>query len=290
MAAEPRYERRSAGNWRLEVIPEKWSNELWEKILLAIERQLPSKHPRTLELRLPETEPGALLFVKIFSPVSPLGTLKDIFRRSKALRSLRQGMALSRAGFQVPETIAVGELRKCRLLQRAFVLTLGIDGKPAPVFLRDRCLPHFAGWSLSEKRSSLKRLAEEVRHLHELGFVHGDLVPSNILVSETPSGGVCFYFMDNDRTRRYPIWFPQTLWKRNLVQLNRFPLPGISLQDRMRFFCAYVSGLDRSKKNQRLLRWLEMKTRKRRRECNGADATVSFRKLMRWDGKIAEEI
>jgi hypothetical protein len=88
--------------------------------------------------------------------------------------------------------------------------------------------------------------------------------------------------MDNDRTRRFPLWVPQTLWKRNLVQLNRFPLPGISLQDRVRFFRFYRGQRDRRGADRRLLKWLEMKTRKRRMECDGVDSTGDFRTLMRW--------
>ena len=87
--------------------------------------------------------------------------------------------------------------------------------------------------------------------------------------------------MDNDRTRRYPKWLPQSLWKRNLVQLNRLPLSSISLQDRIRFFQEY-SGAERAADlNRPLLKWLEQKTRERRRECDSVDATISFRQLMR---------
>src|SRR5438094_8491510 len=96
--------------------------------------------------------------------------------------------------------------------------------------------------------------------------------------------------MDNDRTRRYPRWLPQSSWKRNLVQLNRFPLPGISLQDRMRFFHHYLGYRSLRLVDRRLLHWLEMKTRQRRKECDADDATVDFRKLMRWEGKTASKM
>jgi hypothetical protein len=75
---------------------------------------------------------------------------------------------------------------------------------------------------------------------------------------------------------------PQTLWKRNLIQLNRFPLPGISLEDRVRFFRDYRGRSEAKPADRRLLRWLERKTRARRVECDAADARVGFRSLMRW--------
>jgi hypothetical protein len=92
--------------------------------------------------------------------------------------------------------------------------------------------------------------------------------------------------MDNDRTRRYPKWMPQVLWRRNLVQLNRLPLPGIALQDRMRFLSHYLELKRWGRNERRPLSWLEYKTRKRRKECDAVDASGSFRQLMRWDGQL----
>jgi hypothetical protein len=134
-----------------------------------------------------------------------------------------------------------------------------------------------------EKKQATKSLARLIRRFHDLGFVHGDLVPSNIFVLARACGELEFCFMDNDRTRRYPRWLPQGLWKRNLVQLNRFPLPGVSLQDRVRFFRFYTNRQRRSAADDRLLRWLEARTRRRRKECDAVDATIDFRRLMRWE-------
>ena len=125
--------------------------------------------------------------------------------------------------------------------------------------------------------------------MHEDGFVHGDLVPTNILARDE-GDTVTFFYMDNDRTRRYPRWMPQGLWKRNLIQLNRFVLSGISLQDRMRFLRSYLGEKAWGEKEGRLLRWIEAKTRKRRRECDQVEAEVSFRELMRWNGHFTKNI
>jgi hypothetical protein len=196
---------------------------------------------------------------------------------------MRQTDALAGCNFNVPITVAAGEQRKHRLLQKAFLLTIGVKGQPLPTLLGQ----HSAGFtqvSLSEKRNGLKQLAVEVRRLHELGFVHGDLVPTNIFVSRVPEKGSRFFFMDNDRTRRYPRWIPHRLWRRNLVQLNRIP-PRITLQDRVRFLRHYWPRA-RGFRERRLLSWLERKTRQRRRECDLMDANGSFRELMRWHGEL----
>jgi hypothetical protein len=133
---------------------------------------------------------------------------------------------------------------------------------------------------------ALAYLGQLIRNFHDLGFVHGDLVPSNLFVLNRPDGRWQVCFMDNDRTRRYPRWLPQSLWKRNLVQLNRFPLPGISLQDRLRFFLGYTGRRIDGARERALLRWLEQRTRKRRRECDQAGTTGSFRMLMRWTPEV----
>ena len=117
-------------------------------------------------------------------------------------------------------------------------------------------------------------------------FVHGDLVPTNIFVSRSAEKGIRLFFMDNDRTRRYPKWFPQVFWRRNLVQLNRIPLPGITLQDRVRFLSYYLGSKEWGGPERRLLFWLERKTRQRRSECDSVDANGSFRQLMRWNGEL----
>jgi hypothetical protein len=181
-------------------------------------------------------------------------------------------------------TIAAGEQRRYRLICRAFILTQKLDGQPAHRFLRrlmdqaERSIP-------DRKRCELRRVAGLVRRFHDLGFVHGDLVASNIFVVETETTRV-LYFMDNDRTRRYPRWVPQALWKRNLIQLNRMPLPGITLQDRMRFFHAYLGCQRLTGSQRKLAHWLERMTRRRRMECDGVDSQGDFRRLMRWSREI----
>ena len=279
------YSRYKERAWSLWIHREKWRAELWQVLLVLIEKQPYSKHPQTLQLEAPFGTGGDVLFLKIFHGSSGMNRLKDIFRDSKALRSMRQGAALARLNFDAPITLAAGEKREHRLLRKAFVLTLGLKGQPLPVFLRQHSLG-IESVSLLEKRNGLKQLALEVRRLHQLGFVHGDLVPTNIFVSRTAEKGMRLFFMDNDRTRRYPKWFPQVFWRRNLVQLNRIPLPGITLQDRVRFLSYYLGSKEWGSPERRLLAWLERKTRQRRRECDSVAANGSFRELMRWNGEL----
>jgi Lipopolysaccharide kinase (Kdo/WaaP) family len=281
MRLSSEYYSREEEEWSIRVLRGKWQADLWPSLLALIEKQPFSKHPQTLQLEAPFAADADVFFLKIFHGFSGVSMFKDIFRDSKAFRSLRQAAALARFDFNVPIAVAAGEQRKHRLLRKAFILTLGLQGQPLPAFLRQHGM-NGQGMSWLEKRRGLKQLALEIRRLHRLGFVHGDLVPTNVFVSRSAAGRNRLFLMDNDRTRRYPRWFPQTFWRRNLVQLNRIPLPGITLQDRVRFFKYYFGLTEWGSKERRLLCWLERKTRQRRRECDSVDVKGSFRQLMQW--------
>ncbi len=288
MPAMADYQRCRAGKWHLTFLAGHWNRELQEKILALAERQPASKHPQTLALTSRNDNEGRPLYLKVFCPSPGIVIVKNLLRKSKASRFLHQGLALSRGGFHAPVAIALGERGRWTFSPRAFVLTVGVDGQSLVSYLHECWSGRRARPALAEKRKALRRLAELIRKFHDRGFVHGDLVPSNLFALHRPNGALEFCFMDNDRTRHYPRWLPQSLWKRNLVQLNRFPLPGISLQDRLRFFLAYSGQRTCSRREKTLLRWLELKTRSRRRECDRISGSGSFRMLMRWTPEIIQ--
>jgi Lipopolysaccharide kinase (Kdo/WaaP) family len=287
MAGRLDYQRVFAGDWRLRVLADPWNGDLQNQVLTLVRSRSRERHPQTVEARLTVGGKERVLYLKIFHSTQGLSILKDLFRHSKAFRFWRQGVALREGGFHVPVTVAVGEQRRFRFVQRAFVLTESIAGRALPDFLARREARCANSRDLARKWEGIRALGSLVRRFHQLGFVHGDMVASNILVGETVDEGIKFYLMDNDRTRRLPLWFPQSLWKRNLVQLNRMPLPTISLQDRMRFLHAYLDARKLSVAERKLARWLELKTRQRRKECDGADPSMNFRRLMRWSPDLA---
>jgi Lipopolysaccharide kinase (Kdo/WaaP) family len=277
------FEIRREGRWKLLIRPESWSRELWAEIRERVAAAAARKHPQTCRL-------AAGYYLKIYSPPRGAARLKDLLRNSKALRALKQTEALSRFGFQAPPVVAAGEERAGRTLLSAFLLTRQIAAQPLKQVLRERFVPPLDSSAVRRKRQWIAQLAREVRRMHRNGFVHGDLVASNVFVGFDAAGDAIIYLMDHDRTRRYPRGMPHRLWRRNLVQLNRIVLPGVSLQDRMRFARAYL-GKDRwGKTERRLIRWLERRTRRRRKECERIEAKVSFRELMRWNGPFAKKL
>jgi hypothetical protein len=278
------YQHATLGQWRLVYLGGLWNQSTQRSVLEMVESQPRARHPQTLPLRLTIGTEEQELYVKVFHAGPGGAGWKDALRRSKALRAWRLGLALHKAGFAAPLTIAAGEQRRWWSLRRAFLVTQKVDGQPVHLFLRER-FHRNDGTPLTAKWAGLRQAADLLRRFHRAGFVHGDLVATNLFVA-AGNRGMSFYFMDNDRTRRYPSWVAQSLWKRNLVQLNRMPLPGITLQDRMRFFKAYLNIRKISPSERVLAHWLERRTRRRREECDGIDGSGDFRRLMRWPSGI----
>ena len=271
-----------AGNWHFWVLRDAADAQMLDILAAIVDGQPYSKHPQTLPFTWPPDTNKSHYFLKVFHRRPGPTQIKDLVRPTKARRFWQQGLALNAAGFAVPLTVLFGERRHWGSAERSLVLTEKIDGQPAPVFLSGLtyCRDNFA--QVRRKRSALMQLGQLVRRFHDLGFVHGDLVATNIFIAGWSADSPDFYLMDNDRTRLYPPWLTGKLRKRNLVQLNRLPLAHITLQDRLRFLHAYLGAVKLTARDCRFARWLEARTRQRRNECDGIDPKGSFRKLMCW--------
>lgn len=244
-----------------------WGTPFWASLRKVVEQQISGAGPRVNRLVLSDADAPKSLLLKLYPPEGGMGRLKDLFRASKARRYWRQALSFEAHGFPTPLVWAVGERRAWRRLEMAFIVTELLPAHSLSVYLWGDTAGGLPRLSAREKWTEIRELGRQVGRMHRLGFVHGDLVLSNILV-QRGQDGTRYYYIDHDRTRRYPRWFPQTLWKRNLVQLNRLLLPGISLQDRVRFFQAYLEGRERKygSRERNLLRWLGRRTIARRKE------------------------
>lgn len=214
-----------------------------------------SRHARTHAL----AQRDGTVFVKSYA--APAGW--------RARRALRMGRALARAGFGAPAVVLAAWRGGAGVL-----VTRDAGGEDLLAALEAR---------RAAKRALLGRLGAEVGRLHRAGFVHGDLVPPNIRVV-----GTGFVLLDNDRTRRSHL-LVRLAARRNLVQLGRFVVPGVTLADRTRVLAAYAAarGLS-SGARRRLARWVVAKTTARRCAIDRIPAEVAalagFRELMRSGG------
>jgi hypothetical protein len=219
-----------------------------------------SRHARTVRLETP----AGIVFVKSYPAPGA----------RRARRAFSLGRALAAAGFAAPHALLVGWRGGAGLLVTA-------DAGGEDLLAAVAGLAGASSASRGAKRDLLRRIGREVARLHRAGFVHGDLVPPNL---RWRAGTLVF--LDNDRTRRMPCALGG---RRNLVQLGRFVVDGVSATDRARVLRAYADGrgLDRRRRH-RLAAWAMRKIAARRCAIDhiapDAAARAGFRALMRSGG------
>ena len=230
------------------------------------------------------------VYVKVYHRYRRTTALKDALRPSKARHVARVSAGLATAGFRVPRVLAAGEERHGVALGRAWVATAAVAGEP--VADRLAVLARGGDWHarLTGKRVLLAAIGAEVARLHAVGAVAGDLVPANVWVTGADVPAITL--LDHDRTRLGRAPAPWRRARRNLVQLNRVVLAGVTATDRLRVFRAYAAGRGWAwRPARRRLRWIVAKTIARRRRFDrvvlARGRAVSFRELMRADGPFA---
>lgn len=199
------------------------------------------------------------LYVKVYAPPHGFTVVKEMTRGGRARNVMRMTRALNRAAFGTPPLLLTG-------VHDASGRTMLTSARADGVSLPDLLARARRDDSPMRKRALLRALGGEVARMHRGGFVHGDLTPYNIFVvqGEPPR----FIFLDHDRTR---VSFPagrRYRQLRNLVQLGRFDLPGLSNADRLRVFNAYASGLEVARRRAMARRVAQMLAARKRRDAN----------------------
>jgi tRNA A-37 threonylcarbamoyl transferase component Bud32 len=152
---------------------------------------------------------------------------------SRARRAWRGAQLLAHSGFGHPEPLLIMEERALGSIRACYIAT-----RP----LRDsRVLSRFALGRLkspSLRRTVSKRVAGEIRRLHDAGIYTRDLQETNLMIEER-DGELLVYFVDFEdfrRSRRV------TLERRllNLVHLDRSIGRFASRAHRLRFFYDYL--------------------------------------------------
>ena len=246
-----------------------------------------SKHADTYRWSRPEGD----VYVKVYRRYRRWTALKDWFRPSKAENVRAVSAELAAAGFVVPTVLAIGEERGRFGARRSWCATAARGGEPVGERLA-ALGTHHERTTLRAKRGILDAVGREVARLHGAGVIAGDLVPANVWIA-LADGDVRVAFLDHDRTRigaRRPASWRRA--RRNLVQLNRVVLRGVSAADRLRVYRAYATerGWGRAEARRRVA-WVIAKTIARRRaerRIGGAiGAHADLRTLMRADGPYA---
>jgi hypothetical protein len=191
-----------------------------------------SRHATTYQLRLGTALSGETdIFVKLLDAPRGLKAIRRLISGSRAERMRSILGELVTAGFAIAPLLMLGDEQHGG---RTMMVTARVGGEPLPRRLRS------ASGASRRRFELMGALGAEVARLHRAGFIHGDLTPYNIFVAR--GGRSDFSFIDHERTAR-----PMLNWERrrlrNLVQLCRFELPGMSGTDRMRIVKSYSLGM-----------------------------------------------
>ncbi len=144
---------------------------------------------------------GRAYLLKLYDCQGSFYRIKNVFRASRALRSLRAGQWLHSVGVSTPEPLACLEERQAGLLGRSYLLCPFLEG----------VRPLLAVWPELDAEGRwlyLRRLGGIMGRLHRAHIVHGDSNWRNILVGENRPGELRFWLVDLDCTRRYPRLAP----------------------------------------------------------------------------------
>ena len=126
------------------------------------------------------------------------GMLRGTFLKPSRARSEFRALASMRQlGINAVRPIAFGERRILRFVRSCFLITESVPDAMSLVAFIKTFGEHSASPHARRARMEiLTSLARQVRHMHEMGFVHRDLFWRNVLIRPTPGDRFEFYFLD----------------------------------------------------------------------------------------------
>ncbi|MCX7017369.1 MAG: hypothetical protein NTW86_33195 [Candidatus Sumerlaeota bacterium] len=184
------------------------------------------------------------------------------FRPSKAQEEWRLGHAMLEAGIPTPLPVVYAERRRLGASSENFLVTLELEGAKS-----------FYDWfkelrAKAEREQALRALARFVRAGHEKGFHHDDCATDHVFVEARAGGPPRMFFIDvdNGRLESPPS---ERLRVKNAFQLFRsMPPGGLTREEKsaflQEFFLRDLSDAEFEKHLQRIERWREWKTRRKR--------------------------
>lgn len=178
-------------------------------------------------------------------------------RRSRLLvrRNYQICRRMQAAGFGTP-TILLAAWSGSGPGMQSLLVTRAVE---APTL--DACVR--AGGDREQMSRVLRMVGRRVAELHQRRFVHGDLLPGNVLLV---GGGDDLAYLDNDRTRRWPIVPPETVRMQNLAQLLFRLMSRVAWRSTRQMLLSYFDAMGMPERRRRaVLRKLIGEVRRRRR-------------------------
>ncbi len=165
-------------------------------------------------------------------------SFKNLFRKSRAMKSWVAANSLLVRGIQTPAPLAIIEKKWGPFLRESFIITSWLrNASELNNFIRIQLDTN----SKTTKESFIQACARVLRRMHAAGVYHADLKSNNILVSGDAGTGWNFYFIDLDRVSfKNSLSFYQRA--NNLAQINASISEIMTIKDRLKFFHFYASG------------------------------------------------
>lgn len=132
---------------------------------------------------------------------------KWLVRPSRSRRVLWTCLRMEHAGLSVPRVVLAARRRRGWGVEDLLV-SEAVEGQSLQAMI-------LRAESWSQKSAWIAKAGEATAKLHGAGFLHGDLLPGNLIV--TPAGRIVF--CDNDRTLWFSRLLPLFLKRRNLAQM-----------------------------------------------------------------------
>lgn len=168
-----------------------------------------SRTSDTIFCSLPGRESG--LFIKRYHYPRWRQRIEGMFRgtflkNTRARNEYRILSIMRRLGIQAVRPIAFGERRTLHFCRSCFLITEAVPGAMSLVsFIRTFSRHPSSAKARRARLEILTSLAEQVRHMHESGFVHRDLFWRNVLIRPLPDDRFEFYFLDASVGKRIRI-------------------------------------------------------------------------------------
>jgi tRNA A-37 threonylcarbamoyl transferase component Bud32 len=191
--------------------------------------------------------------LKRYRFLGALYAIKNIFRKSRAMKSWVAANSLMVRGLETPVPLAIVEKKWGPFIIESFLITQWLQEAEE---LNDYISRQLVSTSGHRKKDFIMALARVIRKLHTQGIYHADLKSNNILVTDRENDGWKFYFVDLDRVY---LNIKPTFYQRanNLAQINASVSSIMTAKDRLNFFYHYAKGTtffeDRKKYYRKIL-------------------------------------
>jgi len=163
-------------------------------ILMQSEHMKTVAISRTAHVKLGDLS-GVRVYLKEYYFKGIMDGLKNIFRKSRALKSFEAAIRLEDLGVDTPRPMFCCEKRICRVLTKSFIATYAVDA------------PNLIGYASRNTMAigDFGLIALFIRRIHEMGILPVDLKGDNLLFDH---GKRHLYLIDLDRLRikRFLTW------------------------------------------------------------------------------------